>query len=128
MQSEMRGTASIRAAASLLAVLVAGSIARAQEQPEPGPFATSPRTSHSTASGTLAAYDPVTRVLTVRNATGSLEFRVAVDARFWLGSHRVPLAQLAAHTGGQVTVAWSEADGVRTTHTVRVSDAPRRVK
>jgi hypothetical protein len=120
----MSGTASRRAAASLLAVLAAGSFARAQERPEPGPAVAEPRPSHPTASGTLTAYDPVTRVLTIRNATGSLEFHVAADARLWLGSRRVPVAQLEAHAGAQVTVAWSEADGVRTTHTVRVTDTP----
>ena len=118
-----------RAAASLLAVLVAGSLARAQEQPEPGPSAAEPRPSHPTAAGTLTAYDPATRVLTIRNATGSLEFHVAADARFWLGNRRLPVAQLGTHAGAQVTVAWSEADGVRTTHTVRVTDTrPARAR
>jgi hypothetical protein len=99
-------------------------LARAQEPPKEGTPAAGTRPSHPTASGTLTAYDSLTRVLTIRNATGSLEFRVAADARFWLGSRRVPLAQLATHAGAQVTVAWSETGGVRTTHTVRVSDAP----
>ena len=71
----------------------------------------------------------MTRVLTVRNATGSLEFHVAADARLWLGSRRLPVAQLGTHAGAQVTVAWSEAGGVRTTHTVRVNDVrPARAK
>jgi hypothetical protein len=125
----MNGRVSRRAAASLLAVLVAGSLGRAQERPEAGSSAIEPRPGHPTASGTLTAYDPVTRVLTIRNAAGSLEFHVASDARFWLGNRRVPVAQLAARTGAQVTVAWSEANGVRTTHTVRASDtSPARAK
>ena len=48
---------------------------------------------------------------------------MAADARFWLGNRRLPLAQLGAHAGAQVTVAWSETGGVRTTHTVRVTDS-----
>jgi hypothetical protein len=71
----------------------------------------------------MKAYDPLTRVLTVATASGSLEFDVAPDARFWLGNRRLPAGQLAALAGAQVTVAWSAAHGVRTTHTVRVADS-----
>ncbi len=77
---------------------------------------------HRTATGTLASYDPVTRILTVRSAAGSSEFHVASDARAWEGSRRLPVRELAAHVGEQVTVAWSESDGVRTTHTVRLTE------
>ena len=77
---------------------------------------------HRTATGTLAAYDPVTRILTVQSATGSSEFHVASDARAWEGSRRLPVRELGAHVGEQVTVAWSEAGGVRTTHTVRLNE------
>ena len=79
--------------------------------------------SHRTATGTMTAYDPATRVLTVQSATGSSEFHVAPDARAWLGNRRLPVSQLSAHTGAQVTVAWSEADGLRTTHTVRLAES-----
>ncbi len=78
---------------------------------------------HRTATGTLAAYDPATRVLTVQSATGSSEFHVAADARAWEGSRRLPVHELGAHVGAQVTVAWSDAGGVRTTHTVRLTEA-----
>ena len=104
-----------RRCAALLALLAAGSVARAYEHPEGRP-------SYQTATGTLTAYDPVTRVLTVGNAAGSSEWHVASDARFWLGTRRLPLNQLGAYAGAQVTVAWSERDGMRTTHTVRVTD------
>jgi hypothetical protein len=79
--------------------------------------------SHRTATGTMTAYDPATRVLTVLSATGSSEFHVAPDARAWLGNRRLPVSQLGAHTGAQVTVAWSEADGLRITHTVRLAES-----
>jgi len=108
-----------RPAATLLAVLAAGSVALAQEPPDPEP---SRRSSYQTATGTLTAYDPVTRVLTVRSATSSTEFLVAEDARIWLGNRRLPVSQLGAHAGAQVTVAWSRTDRGRTTHTVRVTD------
>jgi len=78
---------------------------------------------HRTATGTLAAYDPVTRILTVQSATGSSDFHVAPDARAWEGSHRLPMRELTAHVGEQVTVAWSESGGVRTSHTVRLAEA-----
>jgi hypothetical protein len=119
----MSWSLSRRAAFSLLALLAAASVVRAQEHSEPGPSGPEGRPSHQTAVGTLTAYDPVTRVLTLRNATGSLDFCVAADARFWLGNHRLPVVQLGAHVGAQVTVAWSAMGGVRTTHTVRVTDA-----
>jgi hypothetical protein len=113
---------SSRAVSSLLALLAAGSVVRAQEHWEPAPSASQGRPSHQTAVGTLTAYDPVTRVLTACNAAGSSDFHVAADARFWLGNRRLPVVQLGAHAGAQVTVAWSETGGVRTTHTVRVTD------
>ena len=78
---------------------------------------------HHTATGTMTAYDPAARVLAIQAATGSTEFHVAADARAWLGSRKLPVSQLGAHVGAQVTVAWSEADGVRTTHTVRVAES-----
>jgi hypothetical protein len=89
----------------------------------------SPPTGHhhktATATGTMTAYDPETRQLTVVSATGSSAFRLAPDARVWLGNRRLPVAQLKARVGAQVTVSWSEADGVRTSHTVRLAaDAP----
>ena len=86
-----------------------------------------PRPSHTvahTATGTLTAYAPETRLIRVASAGGSSEFTVATDARVWLGSRRLSVRQLPQHLGEQVTVSWSEADGVRTTHTVRLLPAP----
>jgi phage baseplate assembly protein gpV len=80
------------------------------------------RPNYQTATGTLASYDPATRMLTVRSAAGSKEFLVSADARLWLGRRTVPVSQLASRVGAEVTVAWSDVDGVRTTHTVRVSE------
>ncbi len=77
---------------------------------------------HRTATGTLASYDPVTRVLTVQSAAGSSEFHVASDARAWEGSRRLQVRDLASHVGEQVTVAWSDSGGVRITHTVRLTE------
>jgi hypothetical protein len=79
--------------------------------------------SHHTATGTMTAYDAATRVLTVLSATGFSEFHVVAGARAWLGNRRLPVSQLGEHAGTQVTVAWSEADGVRTTHTVRLAES-----
>ena len=78
---------------------------------------------HHTATGTMTAYDPAARVLAIQAATGSTEFHVAADARAWLGSRSLPVSQLGAHVGAQVTVAWSEVEGLRTTHTVRLVES-----
>ena len=97
-----------RAAALAAALLASGTLAAAA--------------SHHTATGTVAAYDPVTRILTVHSVTGSAEFHVASDARAWEGSRRLQVRDLAAHVGEQVTVAWSESGGLRITHTVRLTE------
>jgi len=78
----------------------------------------------ATATGTMAGYDPETRVLTVSSASGSTLYHLASDARVWLGNHRLAVSELKSRVGAQVTVSWSEADGVRTTHTVRVAVEP----
>jgi hypothetical protein len=108
--------------AALLTVLAGGTIAAPWEPPEaegPGPEG---RPNHQTATGTMTAYDSGTRVLIVRSAAGSAEFEVAGDARIWMGTQRLPIGRLAAYAGAQVTVAWSEREGRRITHTVRVAD------
>ena len=92
--------------AALLTVLAAGTVAAPQ-----------------TATGTMTAYDSKTRVLTVRSAAGSSEFEVAGDARIWVGTRRLPIGRLSAYAGAQVMVAWSEREGRRITHTVRVTDS-----
>jgi hypothetical protein len=111
-------------AASVLVVLVAETDAiRAAGDGASRPTTAERHPAYRTAAGTLVAYDASTRVLTVHSASGSSEFHVASDARFWLGNRRVPVSQLRTHAGAQVTIAWSEHDGVRTTHTVRAKEA-----
>jgi hypothetical protein len=78
--------------------------------------------SRHTSTGTMAGYDVDTRQLTVSSASGSSAFHLAPDARVWLGNRRLPVAQPNARVGAQVTVSWSDADGVRTTHTVRLAE------
>ena len=109
-----------RGTAAVLVALLAGSVElRAEAAPPPADH----HATYRTATGTLTRYDALTRILTVLSSTGTAEFLVAADARFWLGSRRLPVGQLRTHTGAQVTVAWSEVDGVRTTHTVRASES-----
>jgi hypothetical protein len=105
---------------ALLAALAAGpgsATAAAQDPAEPAA-----RASHHTATGTMTAYDPETRQLTVHSATGSTLYHVASDARAWLGHHRLPISQIAAHVGAEVTLAWADVDGIPTTHTVRLEE------
>jgi hypothetical protein len=78
--------------------------------------------SYHTATGTMTVYDAEAHALTVDSATGPAVYRVASDARAWLGHKRLPLRLLASHVGALVVLAWSEVDGVRTTHTVRLED------
>jgi hypothetical protein len=89
------------------------------------PLAEPPHVAFRTATGRLAAYDMPTRLLTVEAATGSSRYRVAADARVWLGRRRLPVSDLAAYLGEQVTIAFAETNGVRTTHTVRVAEGER---
>lgn len=82
---------------------------------------------YRSSTGTLAGYDAVSRVLTLRAAGADSRYRVAEDARVWVGSHSVPAAQLASHVGAEVTLAYGEAEhGARTTHTVRLREAHPR--
>jgi hypothetical protein len=74
-----------------------------------------------TATGVVESYDPASRVLVVASITGEESFFVAPEARLWIGSRRAAVDRLAASAGAQVTVAWSVADGCRTTHTVRLA-------
>lgn len=118
------GGRALLGAASVLMVLVAETDAiRAAGDGAPRPTTAERHPAYRTATGTLVAYDASTRVLVVHSASGSSEFQVATDARFWLGNRRVPISQLRTHAGSQVTIAWSEQGGVRTTHTVRAKDA-----
>ncbi len=84
------------------------------------------RPAFRTATGTLAAYDAAARRLTIQAATGASSYAVAADARAWFGTRRLPLARLSTHLGVQATVAYTETEGVRVTHTVRLAEAGRR--
>ena len=103
------------------AVLMLPAAAQAQNL---APVGASIHRSRHTATGTMAAFDPETRQLTVASAIGSAAYHLAADARVWLGNKRLPVSQLKARVGVQVTVSWSDADGVRTTHTVRLAGDP----
>jgi hypothetical protein len=82
---------------------------------------------YRSSTGTLAGYDPSSRVLTLRVAGGEGRFQVADDARAWIGSRGLPTSQLTAHLGAEVTLAYGEAeDGVRTTHTIRLREGHKR--
>ena len=119
---------SLPIAALLAAVLLAPRSAAPQEgSASASPPAAVPASSH-TSTGTMAGYDADTRQLTVSSASGSTAFHLAPDARVWLGTRRLPVAQLKTRVGAQVTVSWSEAGGVRTTHTVRLADVPGRTR
>ena len=84
--------------------------------PAPGP-----RRRFHTATGAVASYDATGRVLVLQSALGDTRFVVAPEARLWIGSGRAPVERLATSRGAQATVAYSEVDGVATTHTVRLA-------
>jgi hypothetical protein len=113
------------AVASALALLSVG--CDGQQRPrEATPLATGRRRlEYRSFTGTLVGYDTRGRVLTLRAANGVTTYWVAEDARAWLGSGRLPVAQLGSHVGAEVTLAFAEAeDGARTTHTVRLREVP----
>ncbi|MFN8096098.1 MAG: hypothetical protein U0599_28440 [Vicinamibacteria bacterium] len=89
--------------------------------PAPGPRRAAERRRFHTATGAVESYDPATRVLVVLSAGRAAAFVVAPEARLWIGSRRASVDLLCASTGAQATIAWSEADGRRTTHTVRLA-------
>jgi phage baseplate assembly protein gpV len=107
-------------AAALAAALVLAAPPRAGAQGAPS-WSLFHHHKTATATGTMTAYDPETRQLTVSSATGSTAFHLASDARVWLGTRRLPVAQLKSKVGAQVTVSFSETDGLRTSHTVRLA-------
>jgi hypothetical protein len=113
-----------KAMALAWAVLATAGVARLDPPPDGRASGCGPssREAGRTATGTMTAFDPATRALTVASAKGSVVYRVASDARAWLGRKRLPVRQLPSHVGAQVTLAWSEVDGVRTTHTVRLEE------
>ena len=84
-----------------------------------------PRPTFRTATGRLAAFDKRERLLTVESVAGSSSYRVAADARAWLGRRRLAVSDLAWYVGAQVTLAFGEVDGIRTTHTVRLAEGER---
>ncbi len=94
-------------------------------EPHSAETAAEPRPTFRTATGTLAAYDRRERVLTIDSAAGSSRYLVAADARAWLGRRRLHVSDLASYVGAQVTLAFGEVDGVRTTHTVRLAEGER---
>ena len=106
---------------AFLVLLIPPPLVRAQEATAPPPASSRKHHHTATATGTMAAYDPDTRQLTVSSVSGSTVYRLANDARVWLGNHRLPVVQLKSRVGSQVTVSWSDADGVPTSHTVRVA-------
>ncbi len=81
-----------------------------------------PRPAFHTATGRLAAFDSGARLVTVETVTGASTYHVAADARVWIGRRRLPVGDLAGHLGAQTLIAFAEADGVRTTHTVRLAE------
>jgi hypothetical protein len=104
---------------------------RCEAAPQPrdvSPLAASARgTTYRSATGTLASYDAISRVLVLRAAGAESRYWVAEDARVWLGSSRVPVSQLGAHIGSEATLAYGEAeDGTRTTHTIRLREGHPR--
>ncbi len=113
-----------RWAAAGLLVLWSGGCEGSRQPREATPVANgSRRLEYRSFTGTLLSYDVPGHVLTLRSADGVSTYWVAEDARVWLDSDLLPLSQLGAHAGAEVTLAFAEAeDGARTTHTVRLTE------
>jgi hypothetical protein len=100
----------------VVAILVSVATGSSRGGDEPG------ATAYRTATGRLSAYDGASRTLTLRSVIGSTAFHLADDARVWLGRKRLAPEKLGQHLEAQATVAWADVDGVRVTHTVRLSE------
>jgi hypothetical protein len=106
---------------SLTVLVLAAAMGAGAGAPLSPPMSAS-RQVHPTATGTLTAWDAIARTLTLKSAAGLAVFYVAEDARLWLGRRHLPFDRLGRHLGAEVTVAYSETDGRRVTHTVRLAE------
>lgn len=75
-----------------------------------------------TVSGTLEAFDPTAKTLTVKGAKSTWTFSTT-DARAWEGSKSIGVDELASHSGAKVTVKYEDHDGQKSASSVRLAAA-----
>ena len=75
-----------------------------------------------TVSGTLEAFDPTAKTLTVKGAKSTWTFSAA-DARAWEGSKSIGIDELASHSGAKVTVKYQDHEGQKSASSVRLAAA-----
>jgi phage baseplate assembly protein gpV len=73
-----------------------------------------------TAVGTLESYDAAGKTVTVKGAKSTWTFNAA-DARVWDGSKSVGLDDLSSHTGGKVTVKYTENGDQKSATSIRLT-------
>ena len=75
-----------------------------------------------TVSGTLEAFDPTAKTLTVKGAKSTWTFSTSA-AQAWEGSKSIGVDELSSHTGAKVTVKYSDHDGQKSASSVRLAAA-----
>lgn len=73
-----------------------------------------------TVSGTLESYDAAGKTVTVKGTKSTWTFNAA-GARVWDGSKSVGLDDLSSHTGGKVTVKYTEDGGQKAATSIRLT-------
>ncbi len=76
--------------------------------------------------GTIEKFEEAARRLVLLTKDTSVLFVLAPDAVVRLGSHTLPIGELAAHRGRKAKVRYTQADGRRTAHWIVISSDPPR--
>lgn len=89
--------------------------------------AASVRPAESSLIGTIDAFEPPTRRLTLKTKDGAkVAFVVAPDATIRMGPRTLGIQDLSAHHGRKAKVRFTTSNGHRTAHWVAISSEPPR--
>ena len=76
--------------------------------------------------GSLERFDPATKMLTVKTASGSETLTLSSDAHIMSGSKMLTANDVAAQVGSRVKVSYTDANGQKTATSVRLAAAPTK--
>jgi hypothetical protein len=112
-------------AGGTILALIGTPLAAATPPPMPTPTTESakPRRPRShKANGTIQAYDPGARTLTIRDSKGNAAvYALAPDLKVWVGPTSVTSDVFGTNQGTKATLKYIEAEGVRTASQVRLA-------
>jgi len=81
----------------------------------------------NTVSGTIESYDATTHMLQLKAPKGNEEFSAA-DAKVWVASKSVEVAQLGSEVGARASVTYATKDGKKLATAVHVTPAKQTAK